>query len=258
MAGSSLRAISNMRSEFIPSTERSSLPLALSAPHCLPVHSCLAQLSANRDYGLTDMQVEVGRKRYGTNTLPDATRKSFLALVVEQFADKLVQVMLGIAVLSAVIAYMERSVQAYTEPLVILAILVLNSVVGALQSRSAESSLEALKKLQPATASVLRNGGWVYDMPAADLVPGDIIRLRVGDKVPADARVIELRSNIFSTDEGSLTGESTTVLKSIDTVEVSASIADKTNMVSYLTRDAYHCWVSLQTRPYFRYSAELW
>lgn len=197
----------------------------------MPVHSCLVQLSTSMEHGLTDVQVAHGHKKYGWNKLPEAKRKTFLALILEQFGDKLVQVMLLIAAISAVIAYMERSVHAYTEPLVILAILVLNSVVGALQSRSAESSLDALKKLQPATASVLRNGDWIYDLPAADLVPGDIIRLRVGDKVPADARVVALKSNVFSTDEGSLTGESATVLKSLDAVDVAASIPDKTNMV---------------------------
>lgn len=212
----------------------SAAPLALSAPHCLPIHSCLVQLLSSKEFGLTEVQVSNARDKYGLNKLPDAARKTFLALVLEQFADKLVQVMLGIVVLSAVIACMEQTVYAFTEPVVIAVILVLNAVVGALQSQSAESSLEALKKLQPTTASALRNGQWVHDLPAEDLVPGDIIKLRVGDRVPADARVVELRSSAFSTDEGSLTGESMTVAKSLDAVDVSASIADKTNMVGVL------------------------
>ena len=77
----------------------------------------------------------------------------------------------------------------------------------------AESSLEALKKLQPATVNVLRQGTWISEYPSEDLVPGDIISVRVGDKVPADARIIRMKTTSFSTDEGSLTGESMAVPK---------------------------------------------
>jgi Ca2+-transporting ATPase len=176
-------------------------------------------------------QVNANNAKYGYNRLPDQATTSFLALVMNQFNDRLVQVMLAVAILSGVMAYFEKNVHAYTEPAVIGGVLLLNAIVGALQSQSAESSVEALKKLQPTTACVLRDGEWVNSLPAAELVPGDVIRLRVGDRVPADARVIELRSNAFSTDEGSLTGESATVSKSSDAVDVSASLAEKTSMV---------------------------
>ena len=206
-------------------------PLAVSAPHCISPHSCLTQLESDLEAGLVDNQVKLNQMRYGLNQLPEVTTRSIFAVIIEQFEDRLVQVLLSIALLSAVLAFVENNLHAYTEPVVIGSILLINAVVSALQSRSAESSLEALKRMQPTTATVLRNGVWINDMPAAQLVPGDIIKLRVGDRVPADARIIQIKSNSFSTDEGSLTGESATVAKSIDPVDVSASISDKSNMV---------------------------
>ena len=82
-----------------------------------------------------------------------------------------------------------------------------------MQAQNAESSLEALKQMQSETACVLRNGAWDGEYPADSLVPGDIIHLRVGDRVPADCRVLKLKTMTFSTDESSLTGESVTVQK---------------------------------------------
>lgn len=163
-----------------------------------------------------------------------------MALILEQFDDRLVQVLLSVAVLSAVLAGIEKDMHAISEPFIIVIILALNACVGIWQSRSAEDSLDALKKLQPETACVLRDKSWITDLPAALLVPGDIISLRVGDKVPADARIVQLMSNMFSTDEGSLTGESATVFKSVNPVDPEASIAEKTNMVSRLLQCLYH------------------
>lgn len=217
-----------------------SVPLALSAPHCLSSHSCLTQLQVKIETGLSSDEARTRASVYGVNKLPEQPAQSFLAAVLEQFADRLVQVLLGIATLSAVLAYFESNAHAFTEPVVIAGILVINAVVGALQSRSAESSLEALKKLQPTAACVRRNGEWIHSLPAAGLVPGDIIKLRVGDRVPADARIVELASNAFSTDESSLTGESMAVQKNVDAVDVSASIAEKSNMVQQCSASCSH------------------
>lgn len=103
--------------------------------------------------------------------------------------------------------------KGFMEPLIILAILVLNAAVGVWQSRQAEGSLEALKKLQPSLATVMRDGVWKDNINAAELVPGDLIMIRVGDKVCADARMVSLESSVISLDEGSLTGESVTTQK---------------------------------------------
>lgn len=207
------------------------ISIALSAPHCLSSEECLLKLESSIDCGLSTEKVAQKQNIFGYNMLPTSKQRNFAQLVLEQFNDKLVQVMLSIAVLSGVIAAFEKNMHAYTEPMVITTILLINAIVGALQSRSAENSLEALKKLQPTYANVLRDGRMLYSLSASELVPGDVIKLTVGDRVPADARIVKLLSNTFSTDEGSLTGESATVSKTIDMVDLSASIAEKTNMV---------------------------
>jgi len=118
---------------------------------------------------------------------------------------------------------------AFAEPLVIAAILSLNAGVGVWQGRSAEGALAALTELQPAVATVLRGGGW-GSVPSRELVPGDVVKLRVGDKVPADCRVVALLSSCLSVDEGALTGESATVAKGAAPVPAEAPIQGKSNM----------------------------
>eukprot|EP00547_Thalassionema_nitzschioides_P004173 CAMPEP_0194213662 /NCGR_PEP_ID=MMETSP0156-20130528/14402_1 /TAXON_ID=33649 /ORGANISM="Thalassionema nitzschioides, Strain L26-B" /LENGTH=1041 /DNA_ID=CAMNT_0038941743 /DNA_START=244 /DNA_END=3369 /DNA_ORIENTATION=- len=171
--------------------------------------------------GLTLKQSEDRSTKYGKNILVGKSPKSILRLILEQFEDRLVQILLAVAVLSGLFSYVEakHSIddvpiwKSFVEPLVILAILVINAAVGVWQTRSAQGSLEALKKMQPSLATVLREGDWQSNIDAADVVPGDILEIRVGDKVPADARLIQLQTSSMQVDEGSLTGESVTVSK---------------------------------------------
>jgi Ca2+-transporting ATPase len=172
--------------------------------------------------GLTEAQAQARLAQYGKNSLSSPPSKTIWQLVLEQFDDRLVQILLVVAVLSGVFSFMEvleahDSSQAlwksFVEPFVIMAILVINAAVGVWQSKSAEDSLEALQKMQPTLATALRDGVWQSGIEAAELVPGDLLEIRVGDKVPADARLLELKSSSLKTDEGSLTGESVTVGK---------------------------------------------
>lgn len=206
-------------------------PLALTSSHWMPVEDCLESLHVSDVSGLSSLEAAIRLQHYGPNLLAEPPKKSLIAMVLEQFQDRLVQVLLAVAVISGVLAFFEEDSHAFAEPFVILSILIINALVGVWQSRSAESSLAALQKLQPVTATVLRDGNWQAQFPTANLVPGDILYLRVGDKVPADARILALKTNTFSTDEGSLTGESVSVSKSPECVSVSASISGKTNMV---------------------------
>jgi Ca2+-transporting ATPase len=137
-----------------------------------------------------------------------------------------------VAALSYLLACLEgEAAKGWVEPMVIIVILLINALVSTWQEMSAADALSALQRLQPETARCLRQGGWRHDMPAQHLVPGDVIELRVGDSVPADARLVELRSTTFSTDEGSLTGESATVSKATDAVPSEARIQEKQCMV---------------------------
>ena len=205
--------------------------------------SLASTLETDLETGLTSSQVESRIKQFGENTLQTPPGKSLWKLILEQFEDRLVQILLAVAALSGVFSYMEHlekadhgatSIwQSFVEPLVILSILILNAAVGVWQSRSAEGSLEALKQLQPSLASVLRNGVWEDGVDAAQLVPGDIISFRVGDKIPADARLLSLKTSSLSVDEGSLTGESATVQKDTETLDVehNAPLQDLKNTV---------------------------
>ena len=187
-----------------------------------PLSDVVSSLQSNADTGLSSTVAKARLQQYGPNALVAPPGKSLLDLIAEQFEDRLVQILLAVAALSGVFSYFEMKsagedgeglLKSFVEPLVILAILVLNAAVGVWQSKSAEGSLEALKKLQPSLATVLRDGKWIDGIDASELVPGDVISFRVGDKISADARVLTLQTSTLSVDEGSLTGESVTVQK---------------------------------------------
>jgi Ca2+-transporting ATPase len=171
--------------------------------------------------GLTKEQAEARLQQYGRNALDTPPGKSVWQLILEQFEDRLVQILLAVAVLSCSFSYFEARQSAgddalwksFVEPFVIVAILALNAAVGVWQTSSAQDSLEALQKMQPSLATVLRDQLWQSGVDASELVPGDIIEIRVGDKIPADARLTQLQSSSMQVDEGSLTGESVTVGK---------------------------------------------
>ena len=187
-----------------------------------PLSDIVSTLRSNADTGLSPTAARARLRQYGPNALVAPPGKTLLDLIAEQFEDRLVQILLAVAALSGVFSYFEMKsagedgeglLKSFVEPLVILAILVLNAAVGVWQSKSAEGSLEALKKLQPSLATVLRDGQWIDGIDASELVPGDVISFRVGDKISADARVLTLQTSTLSVDEGSLTGESVTVQK---------------------------------------------
>ena len=203
----------------------------LKSVHYMSANQCLQELAVVETMGLSPEEASYRLQVYGHNVLSTAPTKPLWHLVLEQFQDKLVQILLSVALLSAILASLENDAHAFTEPLIILSILVINAAVGVLQSRSAEASLDALKKLQPVTACVLRQSVWQSELPASQIVPGDILYLRVGDKIPADARILALKTVTFGTDESSLTGESLTASKCIEPVDENSTISGKSNMV---------------------------
>jgi len=185
--------------------------------------------------GLTSAQVQHNRNLYGRNELPSPPTTPFWKLVAKQFEDLLVIILLGAALISLVLGFLEEHeswVAALIEPTVIMTILIANAIVGVYQESSAEEAIEKLKEYEANVAQVLRDGGWLQ-IDRSDLVIGDIIKISVGDKVPADARVIELISQTMSIDESMLTGESTVVMKHIDPIHLdhAAVDQDKRNMI---------------------------
>lgn len=175
--------------------------------------------------GLTEEQVIANRAKYGPNELPTEEGKKLWELILEQFDDLLVKILLLAAIISFVLALFEEhddqtsAVTAFVEPFVILLILIANATVGVWQERNAESAIEALKEYEPEMAKVIRDGKVGIQMIRAnELVPGDIVEVSVGDKIPADLRLINIQSTTIRIDQSILTGESVSVIKHIDVV----------------------------------------
>ncbi|MCO5546679.1 hypothetical protein L7F22_000114 [Adiantum nelumboides] len=169
--------------------------------------------------GLSISEAEERCKLCGYNELEKHPSHPLWKLVLEQFDHMLVKKLLVAAIISFALAYFDGhgnggvDVMAYVEPLVILAILILNAVVGVWQESNSERALEALKEMQSEHAKIMRNGIFMSDLPARELVPGDIVKLRVRDKVPVDMRVAHLKTSTFRVEQSSLTGKSMAVIK---------------------------------------------
>ncbi|KAF8758798.1 Sarcoplasmic/endoplasmic reticulum calcium ATPase 3 [Rhizoctonia solani] len=196
----------------------------------------LTHFSVNYHTGLTTGQVLENTKRYGKNELPEEPATPLWELILEQFKDQLVLILLGSAVISFVLALFEDHgdsglFMAFVEPAVILLILVANAAVGVIQETKAERAIDALKEYSPDEAKVTRDGH-VAKIHASDLVPGDIVSIAVGDRIPADCRIIEIHSSSFRIDQAILTGESQSVGKIVDAIsDTNVVKQDMTNMV---------------------------
>uniref|UniRef100_A0A6I8R219 Calcium-transporting ATPase n=1 Tax=Xenopus tropicalis TaxID=8364 RepID=A0A6I8R219_XENTR len=162
--------------------------------------------------------------------------KSIWELVAEQFEDLLVRILLLAACISFVLAWFEEgeeTVTAFVEPFVILLILIANAVVGVWQERNAEDAIEALKEYEPEMGKVYRSDRKsVQRIKAREIVPGDIVEVAVGDKVPADIRLISIKSTTLRIDQSILTGESVSVIKHTEAVPDPRAVnQDKKNML---------------------------
>ena len=181
----------------------------------------MEQFQVGRD-GLSTEQVEQQRRIYGDNMLSEEQKKSVVQVFLEQFKDLLVIILMITAVISAVTGNAEST-------LVILAVIILNAILGTWQHFKAEKSLESLKAMSAPNAKVMRNG-LKMEVPARDIVPGDILLLEAGDLVAADGRIIDNFS--LQVNESSLTGESEGVNKIADVIDAeNVALGDQKNMV---------------------------
>jgi len=200
------------------------------------VDELLKHFNVSDTDGLSQEDVEESLEKYGLNELPPEEGKPLWKMVLEQFEDLLVRILLLAAVISFVLAFFEdgdEQLTAFVEPFVILIILVLNAIIGVWQERNAESAIEALKEYEPEIAKVIRQGkSGVQRIKAKYLVPGDIVEVSVGDKVPADIRVTSIKSTVIRIDQSILTGESVSILKHPDAInDDRATNQDKKNML---------------------------
>uniref|UniRef100_A0A8C2WXP6 Calcium-transporting ATPase n=1 Tax=Cyclopterus lumpus TaxID=8103 RepID=A0A8C2WXP6_CYCLU len=190
----------------------------------------LSHFGVSEEIGLSPEQFKKNLDRYGFNG------KSIWELVMEQFEDLLVRILLLAACISFVLALFEdgeETVTAFVEPFVILLILIANAIVGVWQERNAESAIEALKEYEPEMGKVYRSDRKsVQRIKAREIVPGDVVEVSVGDKVPADIRLISIKSTTLRVDQSILTGESVSVIKHTDAVPDPRAVnQDKKNML---------------------------
>ncbi|KAK1754956.1 hypothetical protein QBC47DRAFT_382282 [Echria macrotheca] len=199
-----------------------------------PVDVVLGDFGVNPATGLSDEQVSRQRAKHGKNAIPDEPPTPIWELILEQFKDQLVIILLGSAAISFVLALFEDEGgwSAFVDPAVILTILILNAVVGVSQESSAEKAIAALQEYSANEANVVRNGQ-IHRVKAEELVPGDIVDVTVGARIPADCRLISIESNSFAVDQAILTGESESVGKDFSVVlkDEKAVLQDQTNML---------------------------
>ena len=195
--------------------------------HSITGRECAQRLGTDVKNGLSEKAAADRLEKYGKNILGQKKKHGIIYKFLSQFADFMVLILLAAAGISFVTACI--SGEDFTDPIMILLIVVLNAVVGTVQECRAESAIDALKKLSSPHARVIR-GGRGATVPSSDVVPGDIIVINTGDLVPADARLID--STALSIEESSLTGESVPADKSHDIVlSENIPLGDRANMV---------------------------
>jgi len=207
--------------------------------HAKPWEDVVEFFRVDAEKGLTSSQVASNQEKYGPNELPVEEGKTLLQLILEQFDDLLVKILLLAAIISFVLALFEEhedeldQMTAFVEPFVILLILIANAIVGVWQERNAESAIEALKEYEPEMGKVIRaDKSGVQKVRAREIVPGDIVEVSVGDKIPADIRIIKVMSTTIRIDQSILTGESVSVIKHTDAVPDPRAVnQDKKNIL---------------------------
>ncbi|KDR21433.1 calcium-transporting ATPase sarcoplasmic/endoplasmic reticulum type isoform X1 [Zootermopsis nevadensis] len=204
--------------------------------HAKTVDEVLNYFSVDPERGLTPDQVKRNQEKYGPNELPAEEGKSIWQLVLEQFDDLLVKILLLAAIISFVLALFEEhddQITAFVEPFVILLILIANAIVGVWQERNAESAIEALKEYEPEMGKVVRGDkSGVQKIRAKEIVPGDVVEVSVGDKKKKNIRLIKIFSTTLRIDQSILTGESISVIKHTDAVPDPRAVnQDKKNIL---------------------------
>ncbi len=187
--------------------------------HSLTAEQALKKLNSSK-HGLDDIEVKTKRKQFGYNKLPEEKRLSGLVILLNQFKSPLVYVLIGAAVITFIL-------QDYINLVIILLAIFINATLGFYQENKANKSVTYLRKLITHKAKVLRNGHEVQ-INAQNLVPGDIVFLEAGDKVPADCRLMSIDN--LHINESTLTGESFPAIKITEKLEKGTALGDRDNM----------------------------
>ena len=185
------------------------------------------ELKTNMKNGLNEEEVVFRRNKYGKNKLEDKPKESLLVKFLKQFNDFMIIILIIASIVSAGISYFQGE-NDYIDSIIIIAIVILNALMGVIQEAKAEKSIEALQEMTPPKAKVVRDG-ITKEIDAEEVVPGDIIILEAGNYVPADCRLLE--SHNLKIEESSLTGETEAVLKDANMIaKKDVSLGDMLNM----------------------------
>ena len=198
--------------------------------YCEEIDSVLQQTSSTRE-GLTSAEAQKRLEKNGKNKLAEPKKDSLIKQLLKQMSDPMIIILLAAAAISGVLAVVEG--ESFADVIIILAVVIINAVLGVYQENKAEKAIEALQEMSAATSKVLRDGK-IVSVRSEDLVVGDVVLLEAGDAVPADGRLIENAS--LKIEEAALTGESVPVTKFIDIINLTdgnndVSLGDRKNMV---------------------------
>ena len=184
--------------------------------------------------GLSGREAETRLGQYGPNRLREAPKATLFQRFIQQLKDPMLLILMAAAAVSAVTNYLSH--EPFTEVLIILAVVLLNAVLGVVQESKAEAAIEALQTMTAATSKVLRDGS-VTELESSRLVPGDIVLLEAGDAVPADGRLLACAS--LQIEEAALTGESVPSAKSPEALTGEVTLGDRRNMAYMGSTVAY-------------------
>lgn len=206
------------------------------APHLASPDELLAELGSDAATGLAPEEAQARLARHGPNRLPEPKRESQLLQFLQQFTSPLVLVLVAAALVATVVGFTNKQsagtlLGRFADALAILGIVLLNAVLGYVQEHRAATAMAALRRLSAPMSRVLRGGVW-RQLPAEQVVPGDVLALTAGDAVAADARLFEAAD--LTADESTLTGESLPVRKSIrlkDPAATDIPLAEQSTLV---------------------------
>ena len=206
-------------------------------PYTQSAEDVVKQLNTDIEKGISSSEVKIRLETYGPNSLEEKEKTPLWKKFLSQFADAMVMILIGAAILSAVMAVKEGGFEGWIDVIVILAIVIINAILGVYQEGKADQAIAALKKMSSPQAKVIRDGVQTV-VPSDQLVPGDLILLDAGDLVPADIRITW--QNSLKVEEASLTGESVPVEKNADVIlKADCGLGDRENMLFMGTAVTY-------------------
>src|SRR5499433_1663427 len=188
--------------------------------HAMAVDEVVRRLTTDVEKGLDAGEASSRLQKYGPNRLPEGKKRGPFMRFLSQFNNILVYVLLAAG-------FIKLMLSLWVDAAIILAVVVLNALLGFLQEGQAEKALDSIRNMLSAEARTVR-GGDTRMVPAEQLVPGDIVILESGDKIPADLRLIDAKN--LRTEEAALTGESVPADKGTDLVPANATVGDRDNM----------------------------